>query len=74
MFYWGYAAHGKNVRGDKMAKLLLLSTVLVSIVWPILAAQDANPRRGLRRAVQGMVLYHIFYVFAVLEIYPRMSH
>lgn len=57
-----------------MAKLLLLSTVLVSIVWPIIAAQDSNPRRGLRRAVQGLVLYNIFYVFAVLEIYPRMSH
>lgn len=57
-----------------MAKLLLLSTVLVSIVWPIIAAQDQNPRRGLRRAVQGLVLYNIFYVFAVLEIYPRMSH
>jgi len=57
-----------------MAKLLLLSTVLVSIMLPILAARDANPRRGLRRCVQGMVLYNLFYVFAVLEIYPRMSH
>jgi hypothetical protein len=57
-----------------MAKLLLLSTVLVSIMLPILAARDANPRRGLRRTVQGMVLYNLFYVFAVLEIYPRLSH
>ena len=57
-----------------MAKLLLLSTVLVSILLPILAARHPNPRRGLRLTVQGMVLYNLFYLFAVLEIYPRMSH
>lgn len=57
-----------------MAKLLLLSTVLVSILMPILCAKDPNPKRGLRRLVQGMVLYNAFYVFAVLVIYPRMSH
>jgi hypothetical protein len=57
-----------------MAKLLLLSTVLVSIVWPIIAARSRNPRRGLRLVLQGMLLFNLFYVFAVLEIYPRMSH
>lgn len=57
-----------------MAKLLLLSTVLMSILWPILAAQDNNPGRGLRRTVQGMMLFNAFWVFAALEIYPRMSH
>lgn len=57
-----------------MAKLLLLSTVLMAILMPILAAKDGNPRRGLRRLVHGMVLYNIFYLFAVLEIYPRMGH
>lgn len=57
-----------------MAKLLLLSTVLMSIAWPIMAAQNASPKRGLRRCVQGMMLFNVFYVFAVLEIYPRMGH
>ena len=57
-----------------MAKLLLLSTVLVSIWLPVMAAKDPNPRRGLRRLVHGMVLFNLFYVFAVLEIYPRLPH
>ena len=57
-----------------MAKLLLLSGTLVSLWLPIRAAQDSNPRRGLRRAVQYMVLYNIFYVFAALYIYPRLGH
>jgi hypothetical protein len=57
-----------------MSKMLLLSTVLMSVWLPVMAAKDANPRRGLRRLVQGMALFNLFYVFAVLEIYPRMSH
>lgn len=57
-----------------MAKLLLLSTVLVSILLPILAAKDGSPKRGMRRLVHGMILYNLFYVFAVLVIYPRMGH
>lgn len=57
-----------------MAKLLLLSTVLVSIALPIVAAKDQNPRRGMRRVVRGMLLYNAFYAFAVLVIYPRMPH
>ena len=57
-----------------MAKLLLLSTVLVSIALPIVLASDPNPRRGVRRLWQLMLAYNAFYAFAVLEIYPRMSH
>lgn len=56
-----------------MGKLLLLSGLLVSIWLPIRAAQDSNPRRGLRRTVQYILVYNIFYAFAVLYIYPRIS-
>ena len=57
-----------------MAKLLLLSTVLMSIALPILLASDPNPRRGMRRLWRLMLAYNAFYVFAVLEIYPRLPH
>ena len=57
-----------------MAKLLLLSVILVSIWLPIQAAKDSNPRRGLRRTVHYIVFYNLFYLFAVLFIYPRLSH
>lgn len=44
-------------------------------VWlPVMYAKDSNPKRGLRRMVHGLVVFNVFYVFAVLEIYPRMSH
>jgi hypothetical protein len=55
-----------------MAKLLLLSVVLMSVWLPVMTARDSNPRRGLRRMVHGLVLFNIFYVFAVLVIYPRL--
>lgn len=57
-----------------MAKLLLLSTVLVAILMPILLATDPNPRRAVRRLWRGMLAFNAFYVFAVLEIYPRLPH
>jgi hypothetical protein len=56
-----------------MAKLILLSGILVSMWLPIMAAKDSQPRRGLRRTVQYIVLYNIFYVFAALVIYPHLK-
>ncbi len=56
-----------------MAKLLLLSGAMMAMWLPIMAARDPRQQRGLRRAVYGLALYNIFYVFAVLVIYPRIS-
>ena len=56
-----------------MAKLLLLSVVLVSMGIPISAAKDRLPRRGLKRAIWGVVMYNVFYLFAILFIYPRIA-
>lgn len=55
-----------------MAKLLLLSGVLMGMWLPIAAARDHNPRRGLRRTVHYVAAYNIFYVFAALVIYPHI--
>lgn len=57
-----------------MAKLLLLSVILVCVWLPIVAARDPNPWRGLQTTVHGIVLYNIFWVFAALVIYPRIAH
>lgn len=57
-----------------MAKLLLLSVVLMSVWLPIMTARDSNQKRGLRRLVHGIVLFNLFWVFAALEIYPRIMH
>ncbi len=56
-----------------MAKLILLSNIIAAMWLPIRTARDPNPRRGLRRAVQYIVVYNIFYVFAALVIYPHLK-
>ncbi|MEO6238917.1 MAG: hypothetical protein ABIQ52_18125 [Vicinamibacterales bacterium] len=54
-----------------MAKLLLLSIVILLIAIPILASRDRNPRRGLKRALLWMLAFNLFYVVIVRFIYPH---
>ena len=56
-----------------MAKLILLSNIMVAMYLPIRFARDPHPRRGLKRAVRYVALYNIFYVFAALVIYPHLK-
>jgi hypothetical protein len=55
-----------------MGKLLLVSALLVSIVVPVRAAADPDPRRGLRRAVIQTLVFDAFYGLALLFIFPRI--
>jgi hypothetical protein len=53
-------------------KLLLISILLMSIIIPVVAANDPNPRRGLKRCVIGFCLFAAFWVFSLIFIYPRL--
>ena len=54
-----------------MTKLLLFSPILAVLVLPVLAARDACPARGLRRALLQLALFNLFYLFVVLYVTPR---
>lgn len=56
-----------------MDKILLLSSILVSLAVPIRAAREPDPRRALRRAVGYVAAYNAFYLFALLYVYPRIT-
>jgi hypothetical protein len=56
-----------------MAKLLLMSVLFATTIWPILAARDPRPKRGLTRAVRGILIFNVFYLLGVIFIYPRIS-
>ena len=55
-----------------MDKILLLSVVLMNVWLPVRAAADPNPRRALKKALHTTALFNLFYLFAVLFIYPRI--
>lgn len=57
-----------------MAKLLLLSTVLMSLFVPVAFASDRSAKRGMARTIRMMICYNVFYVIAVFKIYPHLSH
>jgi hypothetical protein len=60
------------VKSMIVAKLILLSTVIAMIAIPVFASRARNGTRGLRWTVIGILLFNIFYVFAVRYIYPRL--
>jgi predicted membrane-bound dolichyl-phosphate-mannose-protein mannosyltransferase len=56
-----------------MAKLLLLAVIVGTIAIPILAARQANARRGLWNAVTIVVVFNLLYLLAVLFVYPHLN-
>jgi hypothetical protein len=55
-----------------VAKLLLISCILLAAIGPALAARDKLPMRGLRRTIIGFALCNIVYAFLVIWIYPKI--
>jgi hypothetical protein len=56
-----------------MKKFLLLSVLYAMILLPSLAARERHPVRGVKKAILMMVLFNLFYAFAVLVIWPRLD-
>jgi hypothetical protein len=55
-----------------MAKLLLLSVMIMMVAIPVLAARDRSPKRGLQKTILFVVLFNIFYVLALRYLYPHL--
>ena len=55
-----------------MAKLLLLSTVIAIIAVPVLMSRMRSGRRGLQWTLILIVLFNVFYLFAIRFIYPHL--
>jgi hypothetical protein len=55
-----------------MQKLLTLSIVLATVIIPIWAALEKNPRKAFKKAIFWFVCFNAFYVFALRFIFPRL--
>ena len=55
-----------------MAKLLMLSVVIMMVALPVIASRDRSGRRGLRKTLYLALLFNLFYLFAMRFIYPRL--
>lgn len=56
-----------------MAKAFLLSVCIAMVAIPLLTAKDPHPGRGLKRALYGVALFNLFYIFVVRVIVPRVG-
>ena len=50
-------------------KLLLISVIIASLAIPLWTARDANPRRGLAKAVIVTAAFNLLYLLAVKYLY-----
>ncbi len=55
-----------------MQKFLLMSILIATVVIPMIAASDRSAIRGFRRAVVWMAAFNLFYLFAIVYVWPRL--
>jgi len=56
-----------------MAKLLLLSVVLAMMLFPILAARERHPVRGLKRALVSVFLFNLLFMTISIVAYIALG-
>ncbi len=56
-----------------MRQLILVSILLISIIAPVVAAREQNPRIALRKALTWTLIGILLYLLAVVFIYPRLD-
>jgi len=55
-----------------VAKLILNSILVATVLLPLWTSSDPSPRRGLRRTVVGTIVMTSAYLFACVVIYNRL--
>ena len=55
-----------------MDKLLRISILVATVLVPVLAARDANDRRGLSKAITGIFAVIALYWFVLITFLPRL--
>ena len=56
-----------------MAKLILMSVLILTVALPAKAARDPHPVRGLKKAVVWFVLFNMAYTYGVLVWVARLG-
>lgn len=56
-----------------MSKLILLSIIVAMVAIPARAAREKNARKGLRKVVIQMLVFEVFYLFALRFLYGRFG-
>lgn len=53
-----------------MKTLLLMSILFAAIALPIVTARDPDPRRGVRRLLVLLLIFHAVYLIHITMLHP----
>jgi hypothetical protein len=56
-----------------MQKLLLVSILIATIAIPVLMSREKTRAEGVKRTVKWMVGFCVFYLIALMYLYPRLE-
>lgn len=56
-----------------MAKMILLSVLVMLMVIPIRAASIRDPKKALKQAIFFTLAFNVLYVIGVLVVYPNLA-
>jgi hypothetical protein len=56
-----------------MQKLLLISILVATIAIPVQMSTEKTRAQGVKRTVKWMVGFCVFYLFALMYLYPRLE-
>ncbi len=54
-----------------MAKLILMSFIIAMIAIPARAARNPNPQKGLRATITQILIFYVWYAFALIFLWSR---
>ena len=55
-----------------MEKLFLLSVIIAMMAFPLAAARDRSPRRGLIKALAWTVSFNLLYALGIVLVLPSL--
>jgi hypothetical protein len=56
-----------------MAKALLMSILAAALAFPISAARDPRPLRGMKRAAVSFVIFVVVWAYALVHVLPYLK-
>jgi hypothetical protein len=56
-----------------MQKLLLVSILIATVAIPVQMSRERTRTEGVKRTVKWMVGFCVFYLIALLYLYPRLE-
>jgi hypothetical protein len=56
-----------------MGKLILMSAIFASLIFPVAMARQQSAKRGLILAIRGVLIWNVIYAALLILVYPKIA-